>query len=199
MVASTPGKTARMFVAPAESGTVRQVTNGEAGAAGDFEARRRVTRGHSSGTRLHVCIDTAVRDRQLCVPRRRAARAARKIGSGIELRPGAGRATKEGRPCLRTQGSPAIRLAASGRLPAASARSGPAEPKSCLSSATVLRKEHFALSCAHAIRPFHGLVQRDLDRVAGLARGVHRDTVELVREHIVHIQGSSQRMLEILR
>ena len=184
MVASTPGKTARMFVAPAESGTVRQVTNGEAGAAGDFEARRRVTRGHSSGTRLHVCIDTAVRDRQLCVPRRRAARAARKIGSGIELRPGAGRATKEGRPCLRTQGSPAIRLAASGRLPAASARSGPAEPKSCLSS---------------AIRPFHGLVQRDLDRVAGLARGVHRDTVELVREHIVHIQGSSQRMLEILR
>jgi hypothetical protein len=35
--------------------------------------------------------------------------------------------------------------------------------------------------------------------VAGLARGVHRDTVELVREHIVHIQGSSQRMLEILR
>src|SRR5579863_8960207 len=48
-------------------------------------------------------------------------------------------------------------------------------------AAAILSEKQLAIGCAHAVRPFHGLIQRDLDRLPGFAGSVHRDTVELAR------------------
>ena len=45
---------------------------------------------------------------------------------------------------------------------------------------------------AHAIRPFYGLIHPNVDRLSGLAGSVHRDAVEIVREHIVYLQCTVQ-------
>jgi hypothetical protein len=60
-------------------------------------------------------------------------------------------------------------------------------------AAAILSNEQLAIDCAHAIRPFYGLIHPDVDRSSGVAGSVQRDSVEIVREHIVHIQRTVQK------
>jgi hypothetical protein len=60
-------------------------------------------------------------------------------------------------------------------------------------AAAILCNEQLAIGGAHAVRPFYGLIHPDIDRVSGLAGRIHRDTVEIVREHIVDVQSAIQK------
>ena len=52
-------------------------------------------------------------------------------------------------------------------------------------AAAILRNQELAIGCAHAIRSLHRLIHPDIDRLSRLAGSVHRNSVEIVREHIV--------------
>ena len=59
-------------------------------------------------------------------------------------------------------------------------------------AATILRDDQLAIGGAHAIRTLDRLVHPNIDRLACLACGVHWDAVEIVREHVVHVERAVQ-------